>query len=167
MALPVPRKTYTPAPEGVKNAVIVDVVDLGERDTTFGPKPCVRLVWEIPDTMEDGRRFTVSKWYTLSLDKKSNLYRDLKGIKGRDLTKDELDKLSADLEVAVGAPCQIVIQHTEKDGSIYGNVVTVLKADPANITTISGGYVKVKERKDDRKIQPVAEQQQEETGCPF
>lgn len=144
MAFVVSGKTYTPAPEGVKAAVCVDVVDKGMQETEWGSKHKCRVVWEIPDTMEDGRRFTIGKSYTVSLHEKSTLYKDLKSWRGKPFTAAEL--AGFDLEKLIGAPCQLVITHEDKDGSVFANVTAIMKADPANRLTPSGSYQRVKDR---------------------
>lgn len=139
---------FTPAPEGLWSAVCVDVVDLGTIKQEFKGKvrsahKC-KLVWEISETMDDGRRFLVSKWYTVSLHAKANLYKDLVAWRGKTFTADEL--MGFDVEKVIGIPCQLVIVHTEKDGSTYANVNTIMKPNKANSIQPGGTYVRVKDR---------------------
>jgi hypothetical protein len=139
---------FTPAPEGMHNAVGVDVVDLGMVDGQFGMKHKLKIVWEIDAPMEDGRRFVVSKRYNVSLHEKSTLFKDLKGWRGRPFTPEELKGF--DLDKVIGAPCQLVIVHNERDGSVYADVQTVMKAGQAKITP-SGNYTRVKDRPADQQ----------------
>jgi hypothetical protein len=146
------KGTFTPAPEGVHNAVCVDLVDMGPVQTRWGMKPKVRLVWEldpetagtIEDGKQKGKRFIASKRYTPSLHEKAQLHKDLKAWRGRAFTPEELDRF--DLEAVLGAPCKLVIQHDEKDGTTYSNIVTIMKADPKHKLIASGDYTRVKDR---------------------
>ena len=144
MSLIAKGKTYTPAPEGLWPAVCVDVVDLGMVDGPWGSKHQCRVAWELAVTMADGRPFTANKRYNISLHEKSTLGKDLKAWRGRAFTADEL--AGFDLEKVIGAPCQLVITHTEKDGIVYGNVTAVMKADPKTRLTPTGKYIRVKDR---------------------
>ena len=144
MGLVVQQKQYTPAPEGMHAAVCVDVVDLGMLVGAFGEKHKCRLAWEIAAVMEDGRRFTTQKTYTVSLHEKSTLFKDLKAWRGRAFTAEEL--AGFDLEKVIGAPCQLVITHDESEGKTYANITAILKADPKNILKPSGKYIRAKDR---------------------
>jgi hypothetical protein len=136
---------FTPAPDGLHQAVLVDVVDLGEKETAWGLKHKVRLVWEIDAAMADGRRFTVSKQYTASIHEKAELRKDLKGMKGRDLNADEMKKF--DLEKLIGTPCTVFVEQSEsQDGSkVYANVKIVSKPGKSPIGP-SGDYTRVQDR---------------------
>lgn len=138
--------SFTPAPEGVHPAVCVDVVDKGMVTGAYGTKHKLRIVWEIAELMDDGRPFTVGKTYTASLHEKSVLRKDLKSWRGREFTPEELRGF--DTEKVVGAPCQLVVQHEEKNGETYANVTAVLKAGASRLSP-SGGYVRVKDRVED------------------
>lgn len=67
-------------PRGAVKAVCVDVIDLGMQENVFKKGPDgqplmqrrVRLVWETAKKKADGRNFTVSKSYSLSLYDGSN-----------------------------------------------------------------------------------------------
>ena len=145
MSLIIRKKPFTPAPEGVWPAVCIDVVNLGMEESPWGQLHKCRIVWEISATMpETGNRFIQAQKYTVSLGEKANLYKMLKVWRGKDFNADEL--AAFDLENIVGKPCQLVIVHTEKEGKIYGNVQTVLRADPKNILTSSNKYKRVKDR---------------------
>lgn len=116
---------FTPAPEGVHNAVCVDTVDNGMCDSQFGPKHKLTIVWQIEECMESGKPFLVSKRYSASIHAKSTLRKDLKSWRGKDFTEDEAKEF--DLESVVGAQAQLVIQHNEHEGTIYANVLAITK----------------------------------------
>ena len=134
---------FTPCPEGVCNGVCVDVVDLGIVDGNFGPKHMLKVVWETDQLMDDGRPFIVNKRYSASLNEKSNLFKDLKAWRGKPFTSDELRAF--DMEKVIGAPCQLVIVHNDKDGSVFANVQTIIKAGATRLAP-TGKYTRVKDR---------------------
>lgn len=136
--------SFTPAPEGVHDAVCVDVVDLGIIDGMWGAQPKIRLAWELEETMPDGRRYIASKRYTPSLHEKATLAKDLRSWRGRPFTAEEL--AGFELDNVIGAPCKLLIQHDERDGNVYANVVTVMKATKK--LTPSGDYVRVRDREE-------------------
>lgn len=142
------KSDFLPPPEGVHNAVCVDVVDLGLVEVTWKGKTKkshkVRITWEIDQEMPEGKgRFIAMNRYTFSNDKKSNLRKMLKSWRGRDFTNEEM--ASFNLEVIIGVPCQLVITHNEKDGTIYANVESVIKAGKEKLSA-SGKYKRVKDR---------------------
>lgn len=143
-------KDFLPAPEGVHDAVCVDVVDLGLVETTWQGHTKkthkVRIAWEIDKEMPEGKgRFIVMGRYTFSMDKKSNLRKMLKSWRGRDFTKEEMEGF--DLEKIISAPCQIVVTHNDKDGVTYCNIESVIKAGKEKLAA-SGKYKRVKDREE-------------------
>lgn len=139
---------FVNAPEGVHNAVCVDVIDKGEMVTKFGKKHKVKIVWEIETLMESGDRFTANQLYTASLHEKAQLRKDLKGWRGKDFTADELAG-DWDLEQVIGKPCQVVIEHATNEKGTFANVTKVLKA--AKKLEPSGKYTRVVARGDNNK----------------
>jgi hypothetical protein len=161
---------FIPAPEGLHRAVCVDVVDLGMVDGQWGKKRKCRIMWEIDSKMDDGKRFVVGKQYTLSLHEKSGLHKDLKAWRGVAFTPDELKGF--DVEKVIGAPCQLLIGHTEKDGSVYANISAITKADPKAKLTPSGTYIRAKNREGAAAVieeEPETDSDTEtvEEPCPF
>jgi hypothetical protein len=148
---------FVPPPEGMWNAVCVDVVDLGMIKDQWGEKHKCRIVWELSELMEDGRPFLASKQYTVSLHQKATLYKDLKSWRGRDFTTEEIKGF--DLEKVLNAPCRIVITHVDVEDRTYGNVTAILKSDKIKLQP-SGTYIRVKDRADYKK--PVEEDIAEE-----
>ena len=126
-------KSYAPAPEGVHQAVCVDVIDKGLIESAFvnekGQKKVqhkIDIAWQISELRDDGKRFVVYKRYTLSLHEKAALRHDLESWRGRPFTRDE--EMGFDVETVIGANCLVNIQHKpSKDGSrTYANVVSVM-----------------------------------------
>lgn len=155
------KNVYPPPPEGLHEAVCVDVVDLGELDTPWGAKPKLQVVWEIAAWDENGEQFTARKRYTASINEKSTFFKDLKGWFGRGPTD------SFDTDLLIGKPCQVLIQHEEKDGTVYGNVTSVLKPS-GNKAKPSGKYVRVKDRVKEQAASPNgAAADPEDAAVPF
>jgi hypothetical protein len=127
-------KTYAPAPEGVHQAVCVDVIDLGmvksafNDDKTGEPKfqHKVNVVWQIGELRDDGKRFQLYKRYTLSLHEKAALRHDLESWRGKAFSFDEL--AGFDVEKLIAANCLVNVQHRKSaDGTkTYANVVRVM-----------------------------------------
>jgi hypothetical protein len=141
---------FKPAPEGVNNAVCVDVVDLGMVETAWGKKQKLRLVWEVEAKQEDGKPFRVVQSYGASVGPKATLRKHLKGWRGRDFTPEELKGF--DIEKIIGVPCQLVVVHNESDdGRVFANVETILKPNGTKLAP-SSDYVRVKDRTEDQKV---------------
>ena len=82
-------------PAGTHQARCIRVVDLGTQQSEYQGQKNIRrqvlVTWELPsELMDDGRPFSVSKFYTQSLNEKSRLYADLVNWRGREFTADEL-----------------------------------------------------------------------------
>jgi hypothetical protein len=139
-------KSFTPAPEGVHQAVAVDVIDLGYMDSTWQGKTSkkhkIDLVWQIEETRDDGKRFCLYKRYTLSLGEKANLRKDLESWRGKAFTATEL--AGFDVETIIGVNCLINVQHsTSADGSkTYANVVSVMPLIKGMPKLAAEGYVR-------------------------
>lgn len=121
-----PESKFAPAPEGLHQAVCVDVHDLGMQTTPWGDKHKIFIAWQIEQVNEDiGKRFDVRKQYTLSLSEKSNLRRDLECWRGRKFTEEELQGF--DLEKLLGANCQLqIVQKLTDEGKTYANVQAIV-----------------------------------------
>lgn len=136
------RSNFEPAPDGVHDAVTVDVVDNGMVDGQFGPKHKLTIVWQIEECMESGKPFLVSKRYNASIHPKSTLRKDIKSWRGKDLTDQEAQEF--DLESVIGSQAQLVIQHnTSSDGTTYANVIAITKG---KTKLSSRDYVRKKDR---------------------
>ncbi len=123
-----PDSQFSTAPEGLHQAVCCDVVDLGLVDGPFGQKHKVELWWQLDETDPKSQaRYTVRQRYTLSLDEKANLRRDLESWRGRKFT--ELELGGFDLEKLIGVNAQIQIIHNLSDkGTTFANVQAIVPA---------------------------------------
>lgn len=121
-------KQFTPAPAGVHQAVCVDVIDKGWLEVTYAGKTKkqhkVTIAWQIDETRDDGKRFLVFKRYTLSLNEKATLRKDLESWRGRAFTLEE--EIGFDVETVIGVNCLLNIQHNNVADKTYANVVAVM-----------------------------------------
>lgn len=116
--------SFDPAPVGVHDAVCTSVVDLGTQTGEYNGEPTIKrqelVTWELPEELrEDGKRFTISKFYTASIGEKSNLYKDLTSWFGKPPTSPFVP------EDLLGKGCQIIV--TEKNGKHVVSTVAGLK----------------------------------------
>lgn len=120
-------KDFELVPTGPKMARCYKVIDLG---TTFNEKyqkkqHQVLISWEFPEClMEDGRPFSVSNWYTVSLHEKSNLRKDLESWRGRVFTETELQGF--ELGNVLDKSCYINVIHNETPKKTYANVSSIM-----------------------------------------
>lgn len=117
---------FDPAPEGMHDAICVDVIDLGFVTTAFGEKDMLRVYWELPGTqMSNGQPFVVSKRYNKSLHAKSTLNKDLAKWRGKQIGEGE----SIDLSKLPGASCKIEVEHAVDGDRTYARVGYIGKPD--------------------------------------
>lgn len=126
-----PKNDFSPAPEGLFQAVCIDVIDLGIVKVEFKGKTKeqhkIKILWALDEVdQKTGKNFWVSQRYTLSLHEKSGLRKMLETWRGVKFTDEELEGF--DVEKLIGANCQVQTQHNLTDGTTYANVVAVVKA---------------------------------------
>lgn len=123
-------EAFTPAPPGLHRAICCDVVDLGMVQSQYGTKHKVRVIWQTETAMPDGKPFLVDQRYTLSLDERSNLRRDLEAWRGKPFTLAEA--AGFDLERLIGASCGLLVVHKpgREAGKVFANIQSVLPALP-------------------------------------
>jgi hypothetical protein len=142
------NRDFVPAPEGLHQAVCVDVVDLGLEESRFeaGKKVHkVRIAWQIEECDQDtGKPFLVTKKYTLSLNEKASLRKDLECWRARKFTPEELKGF--DLEKLLGVNCQMQIQHETKEDRIWANITAIVPPAKTAAKLVCRGYTRVKDR---------------------
>ena len=115
---------YENPPTGMHNARCYRVIDLGTHEGEYqGQKNIKREVmigWEIDELMSDGKRFTVSGFYTASLNEKAKLRAMLTSWRGKAFTEAELDGF--DLENVLGAPCMVNLVANDKGKVVVSSV---------------------------------------------
>ncbi len=118
-------KTFTPVPAGSHIGRAIHCISLGTQpaQAQFLPTFKVLIGWEIPDEMIINAEkvempMIISKEYSLSLGKKSNLRRDLEGWRGREFTGEELKGFQ--VENILDKTCLLnVIHKTSASGNVY------------------------------------------------
>jgi hypothetical protein len=140
------RKDFLPAPEGLHQAVCVDVVDLGLQETPWGAKEKVEVRWQLEViNPETDKPFLAVKRYTLSLNEKATLRHHLEAWRGKKFTTDELSGF--DLEKLLGANAQVQIVHNVTDeGRTYSNVQAVVPLGKGMVKMGMQEYTRMKDR---------------------
>lgn len=160
-----PESNYEPAPEGLYQAVCVDVIDLGQQTSQYGTQHKVELRWQLEDTNEKGYRFELRKRYTLSLHEKAALRKDLQSWRGRKFTDEEL--AGFDLEKLLGVNAQLqVIHNIVDDGRIFANIQAIVPVPPKVAKLTPKDYVRQQDR-DHKAVSPVPGPDFEEEPVPF
>lgn len=141
-----PESNFTPCPEGLHQAICVDVVDLGINKGPYGEKHKVELRWQTElENEETNRRYQLRKWYTLSLHEKASLRKDLECWRGRKFTEDELRGF--DLEKLINANCQLqVIHNITDDGKTYDNIQAIVPHNVKLPKIAAQDYTREKDR---------------------
>ncbi len=117
-------KNFTPCPEGMHQICCVDIIDDGIKQTPYGDKHKVTLRWQTDEAMPDGKPYLLQKRYTLSLNEKATLRKDLESWRGRPFTEDEADAF--DLEKLLGANgLANVSHHKDPKGNVWANVLSL------------------------------------------
>lgn len=116
---------FEQAPTGNHPATCIQVIDLGMQESTgsWGTKvqhQCL-VRWELPlALMEDGKPFSMSKFYTLSTHEKANLRIDLVSWRGRDFTPEE--EACFDVFDILGKKCLLNCTENKKGKTVVSAV---------------------------------------------
>ena len=115
-------------PAGTHVARCYGIIDLGtqysEKFGNWARK--VQFQWELPnELMDDGRPLAISKKYTLSLNEKASLKKDVESWLGRSITEKE-EKEGFALGSLLGAPCLLSVIHAESNNKTYANIAGVM-----------------------------------------
>lgn len=116
------------APEDTHIARCYRIVDLGTQHNAHFNKDShkVLISWELPEAlMEDGRPFSITNFYTVSLHEKATLRKHLEAWRGRAFTEDELNGFH--LSKVLGAACYLGVVHKTSGDNVYANVSTITK----------------------------------------
>jgi len=122
----------TPIPEDLHLAICYGIWDIGTQFSEKYEKLIHKVIisWEIPGCRGefDGKDLpkAISKRYTLSLHKKSDMRKDLESWRGRKFSDEELKGF--DIKKLLGVPCQIQVLHNKIDDKIYANIAAITKA---------------------------------------
>jgi hypothetical protein len=121
------------APTGNHVARCFRLIDLGTQHGEYQGQPTVRnqvlVTWELcSELMDDGKPFTISQFYTNSLNEKATMRKHLESWRGRQFTDEECKGF--DLEKILGLPCMLTVIANEKGKS----VVSAIGGMPKGIT---------------------------------
>jgi hypothetical protein len=138
------RKQFQIAPAGTHLARLYRIIDLGTQMREFEGKVTMnqkaKFFFELhgedadgkPLLTADGKPLIQSKEYTVSLNEKANLRRDLEAWRGKAFSEEELKGF--DLKNILGHFCMVNISHREKGDLTY--------ADLKGISAVPGIYKK-------------------------
>lgn len=128
------EKEFELAPADTHIGTCYRIIDLGTQQTPFKDERTgalkhqhqVRISWELNTPMSDGRPFSITRRYTLSLHEKSTLCKDLEAWRGRPFTEEEV--VAFDLATILGTSCLIGVSHKSKEnGKMYANISSILR----------------------------------------
>jgi hypothetical protein len=121
--------TKSIAPEGMHVARVYQIIDLGttEQGGNFpGKKRKVQFLLELPMELaifnpEKGEQpYYLRKGYTLSMNSKSTLRKDVESLLGKKMSDDEAAKFN--VFSLLGAPCMVQVVHVVKGENTYANI---------------------------------------------
>lgn len=128
-------KDFEKLAEGIHNAVLADIVELGIQETQYGPKEKLRFVWLTDSVDSEGKTMRAFETFTSSLHEKATLRKRVDQIVGKGLDNTPGKGLVAltpkgeeyDIEMLLGVNRRLVIQHNENGkGDVYANVTSTL-----------------------------------------
>ena len=126
MPINVSNKTKSdPVPAGTHHAVCYGIIAVGTQPSEkFTPRQKIIVCFEIPAeriTIKDqDLPRGISKRYTLSLNEKSSLRKDLQSWRGKPFTQEELNGF--DVSKVIGSNCLISVLHADRAGAIYADI---------------------------------------------
>ncbi len=127
--------THEPVPQGMFPARCYKIIHLGTiPDTYMGENKLtnkIRVDWELPtktkvfDSDKGEQPISISKEYTLSMNEKANLCKDLESWRGKQFTDEEAEAF--DISSIIGQACMINVAHktSNSTGNIYSYVASV------------------------------------------
>lgn len=123
-------ETFEQAPTGNHVARCIALIDLGTQHGEYQGRPTTRnqvlIRWELSnEMMSDGKPFSISRFYTNSLNEKANLRQDLESWRGRAFSPEELAKF--DLQKVLGQPCMLNVVQNDKGRSVVSSIATIPK----------------------------------------
>ena len=122
---------------GVYTAISSMMIDIGSQKSVLDNNIRRKfiMVWnvvgEFIEVNKEKLPRVMSKEYTLSLNEKSNLRKDLQAWRGQAFTEEELQGF--DILNVMNKPCQLQIINGEKNGKTYNNISAIM-AMPKGMT---------------------------------
>lgn len=148
---------FVPCPAGSHHAVLVDVVDLGmvkvEWQGNTKEQHKVRLVWQVSERMEGGKRYIASQRYTASLYDRAALRPVVEALLCRPCTTLEVED-GVEMDALIGTNCIIGVQHRKDGDKTFANVKTVTSPLAGMPVMVPEDYVRVQDREPKPAAQP-------------
>ena len=120
MSLVIRKPVCDSMSEGLHDVTISKVEDLGLQQTRFGKKDMAAIYFTDDQNDKEGKPVGACLKVIQTLHPESNLVKLLTAL---NVPFED----TFDLNQVVGISCQVVIQHEEKEGKIYANIVAVLE----------------------------------------
>lgn len=118
---------YEIPPEGIHQAVCVDIINLGEVETKFGIKPQVSIVFQLECEggyrRTDSQRFEIRRIFNPTLTGSSTLKKFLEQWRGKSFDKAELEGFQ--LAKLHKKNAQIQVIHKEGEKGMFANIVSI------------------------------------------
>lgn len=121
-------------PVGSHVARCVKMIDIGTQKGEYQGQANIRrqiiIGWELPTELITegefkGKPFSVSRFYTASLNEKSNLRKDLENWRGRSFTEQELQGFES--KNILGKPCMLSLIHNDKGRARVAGIMALPK----------------------------------------
>lgn len=125
-----PSKEFALASEGMHNAEIVEVKDMGIKPTAWGDKHKYMFRYEVDELDPDGKPISCIESFNATLGKGSRLADRIQSLIGKAPGR------KYDLAKLVGWKGQIVVEHRESDGKTYANITSVLRKKTMNVHNV-------------------------------
>lgn len=126
--------TREPVPKGTYPARLYKILHIGTIFNTYNNKMVntIRLDWELPtetkifDPDKGEQPLSISKDYTLSMNEKANLCKDIEAWEGHSFENDE-EAESYDLTELIGRDCMINVAHkvAASSGNTYAYIASI------------------------------------------
>lgn len=139
-------KQWPTCPEGPQQVVCVDIIDLGLKQTDYGEKHKVRLVFQTKDLDEEsGAPFQIGRQVTASLHEKATLSKMIESWTGKKLT-DEDREVGVSEDLLLGANGYANVVHNENAGKTYANIDSIMPLPKGMAKIQAVAYIRAKDR---------------------
>lgn len=130
MSLGIPEeKQFELAPADTHIATCYRIIDLGTQQFEWEGKVSrthqIIISWELAAMMEDGKPFTMHKYYNYSFNEKANLRKDLESWRGLPFSEAEMKKFK--LCHLFKVPCLMGVVHENKGGKTRAKASSIVK----------------------------------------
>lgn len=118
-------RSFELCPEGWCEAILADVLDLGEVHSQYGTKLGIRFIWFTNLIDSTGKPFRLLQQFNVSSHPKSNLMRAVEEILGHPPT------LPLDTEQLIGSRAKVRVRHitTATTFKRYANIVAIAPSE--------------------------------------